>query len=1534
MPTPTTTLPALQLVTPALPAGTTVLSVDSSVLPFVINGDPETYRVEVGLYNTTYATDESAAVSYTGLTGATVSFNQFLLSPALVPSVQETSVNIIGRNYDPNNADGGQNPWRPSYAYPLGYRYLDSNGFVQEVTYVGTVVPLSGTAQPAFNPAPGGTTYDPPSAAPPTTTGLVWTNKGQTAVTPVIKFSLLYYQTGLAASIGPPSAISALKNQNDCTLQWATPEYPGFIGVRVMISTDPAGVNPPYIQYGDLVTKVSSTASDVVSSTTATAVDVPAALITGVEIANNVLTVVANNTFGPGSVVQLSGLVNAEFLDGTTVTVVTTDGAQLTADYTANDYPLTPDTGEAISVVSTNVTTSTDTVILTDYSSVDIPFTFVNSNVFYAMFSTVVQDPHTSAVFESVQNGPLTCGFVNLRIVNPTDFPVLQRKEDIAGRLIGQIVRQQPDLDLSPRSEIRDLFVDPFSIECANMSVREWFARVSSSISAISQVDDANNDGVSDPFQSSQYKQQIARAYGLSSTDTQNLIDEQFDILGEQAGLTRGGANASTVVVTFYTYQQPQASITIPQGAVVASIGDSTTPSLTFTTLGQGTIDLVNLASFYNATQGYWAISVPAQCNQVGSVGNVGAGTIQQPVSGVPTGVNVNNLSGATFGTDQESNSAFAARIQARLVTGIDSSSRHGILVAALSTPSIIGAQVVAAGDLEMVRDWDPTRQKHVFGTVDVYVRGTTLSQQNSLVPFVYEDSGVYASYSTYTTLARLAGTNLFQLPNFSPTAVPPYDAVELLVTRSTGSFYLGLDRSQFYNATGVLALNGGDPAYQYAGNSVTRAKVPLLLNGFPATNQQALQALASSTPGTYTFQLFFRLKSPFSYAPTLQPVLQVYAVTGGATGTGGVPSDDIELIHTSDFLLTGGSNEAGDTVKVPLTSSPVTAVLTTSLGSTGTFGTLIDIGMDVPVDPNGVPTSAAVLSVRSLDSSTLYTYGVDYSVVPCGPYHQYGLKVLTSAATLTAIGCASNVLTVTVPHDFGPGSQVTISGVLDPVAAPIFATPQTVVISTVTGTAPNYTGFTAVFGTDFTTLTPTTSGLVTGSAIDYQNGQQVVVAYNKFVLYERLSYVQGELQVLNGTVPTVLDNDGFVSNTWLPESYTTGVPSYPLTQTGYMLTLDGWDGLYGADGGLDIPGSLAAFPSGLVGNQVPHDQRYIKVTYNNGVKDVVMKEGIDFNLGVDPTSGQASLTRVVPAGRIPDGGTVSVSYFCTETFTVATQYPTFVETLANSLALTKAAGADILVKAMVANPVDITLAVTLLPSTSPETIDPVIRTVINIALDNAVTTLYQSALIQQIQNVVGVQSVEVPLIKCAKANGSYDIGTVIPTGTSWTPLHSDPAFAGISVPPTAWISTGQILADSTLPSGGEQYAIVDLLYEGQVFARALSLGEFLSHALVPQALAVPPGVTDAPPGSFYIIGTSDPLTTQVAANLAAAGIDPSTYWRKVVLTIPQDVPNPGNLAYFCTYQVWDEGGARDVTVSSTEYLSPGLITINYVTAG
>src|SRR5208282_656621 len=230
----------------------------------------------------------------------------------------------------------------------------------------------------------------------------------------------------------------------------------------------------------------------------------------------------------------------------------------------------------------------------------------------------------------------------------------------------------------------------------------------------------------------------------LSAADTQTLIDTTFNILGEQAGVQRGAASASVVELTLFSYVRPTVAVTFPLGIQINTIVDSETPALTFVTRASATIDPASANSFYNPQFGWYAVTVPAECTTTGSIGNVGAGTIRSVTSGAPNGWSVNNLVGADFGQDTQINSEFAAQIMDRIVSGLDSGTRNGYLVRARSTPGVVDARVVAAGDLEMLRDWDQIRQKHDFGCVDIYVRGTSFSEQDTDVAFSYQNTGTY----------------------------------------------------------------------------------------------------------------------------------------------------------------------------------------------------------------------------------------------------------------------------------------------------------------------------------------------------------------------------------------------------------------------------------------------------------------------------------------------------------------------------------------------------------------------------------------------------------------------------------------------------------------------------------------------------------------------------------------------------------------------------------------------------------------------
>src|SRR5271157_3787140 len=202
MPTPVVSLAALQMVTPQLVFPNPILSVDSSVLPITVATDLNTTRVEVSVYNTTYPRPTDPPQTFTTVNGQ----NIFNFSIPLDPTVQEITVQIIGRNYNPTGA------WAATTAVPTGYTFVDPNGNVQ----VATVGGITGAAQPTWSLSAGSTTFDGTG-----TTRITWTNLGVLAITSIIKFTLIFFQSNLAVHVGPPSAIQAKMNQTDCTLQWA-----------------------------------------------------------------------------------------------------------------------------------------------------------------------------------------------------------------------------------------------------------------------------------------------------------------------------------------------------------------------------------------------------------------------------------------------------------------------------------------------------------------------------------------------------------------------------------------------------------------------------------------------------------------------------------------------------------------------------------------------------------------------------------------------------------------------------------------------------------------------------------------------------------------------------------------------------------------------------------------------------------------------------------------------------------------------------------------------------------------------------------------------------------------------------------------------------------------------------------------------------------------------------------------------------------------------------------------------------------------
>jgi len=220
---------------------------------------------------------------------------------------------------------------------------------------------------------------------------------------------------------------------------------------------------------------------------------------------------------------------------------------------------------------------------------------------------------------------------------------------------------------------------------------------------------------------------------------------------------------------------------------------------------------------------------------------------------------------------------------------------------------------------------------------------------------------------------------------------------------------------------------------------------------------------------------------------------------------------------------------------------------------------------------------------------------------------------------------------------------------------------------------------------------------------------------------------------------------------------------------------------------------------------------------------------------------------------------------------------------------------------------VDMEFSVEVDSTADISTIDNKIRTSISQVLDNTITKLTQSEIVRLVKNISGVTNVVIPFRHFAKSDGSYEVGVVIPTGTSWTKVANDPLTAQLGLPNNAWITASSVLPYKTIGSGGSVDSYVGMLYGGENYTRLYSLLDIKNR--------IDPG--------FYIIGAYDSSLPATQST--------DLYSGRIVFLPPSDTSNPSNNSYKVTYQVYGEIGPSDISISSTEYLRPGNINIDYI---
>lgn len=458
----------------------------------------------------------------------------------------------------------------------------------------------------------------------------------------------------------------------------------------------------------------------------------------------------------------------------------------------------------------------------------------------------------------------------------------IRDRRTVAQDYITEVSQTEPTLSLIPGSTIREVHIEPFSNEIQKAYFLLDFVHRSKSFAALLQIDDPTFSGTPVPVSQSPYKQNLATALGLTSdASTQALINGAFDSLAKNFGRTRTGLRSATVVQTFYTKTRPTRDLVVSQNALVRSSTNSKAPR--FRSRGLVRLTAADAQKYYNPDKQRYEITVSMVAETPGSAGNVPAGTLDTVVSGA-TGLQTENTEASDFGEDVQSNLSLAEECIRSLIA-LDTGTAGGYEDTAIGTPGLLEAKVVKAGDDLMMRDYDPVRQKHVGGKVDMYVKGTIERTVTEKFAFQFQEArNVRFDVIDATNLifrardSRLASDNPIQ---------------EMLYNPSQG---FGLrNHSDFptasYDLTGAVILD-----YQTIQLNAALPQPPTKLDDF--------------IEGDY------RYRSNNRFTAGVQPVLRISSVVGEVSGTLD-PVLGYTLYKLEDPLLYGESTKANDYVSI-----------------------------------------------------------------------------------------------------------------------------------------------------------------------------------------------------------------------------------------------------------------------------------------------------------------------------------------------------------------------------------------------------------------------------------------------------------------------------------------------------------------------------------------------------------------------------------------------------------------------------------------
>lgn len=545
----------------------------------------------------------------------------------------------------------------------------------------------------------------------------------------------------------------------------------------------------------------------------------------------------------------------------------------------------------------------------------------------------------------------------------------IRSSNDVARSTISEILDRQPNVDVKPGTMTRDLHIDPQASELGSFYVYADFLSRSQSFITLLDIDDPNDTGESIAVADSSYKTSLKNAIHATTDDqVQDLIDIAFDKLANNFGTFRQGATQSIGQVVFYATTEPTDTITVPSGTLVSTTATATQAAINFTTTEEVKMLIASIDDYYNsATQRYEVVapilSVDAGLNTVVNVNAIINSTFSQ--------LRVTNVIPTEGGRDVESNHSLADRAMLAF-TSVDVGTKDGYLKTAIDTQFVEDVLIVDAGHSLMQRDFDPVRRRHLYGKVDVYIKGDVEVSHSDSFGFLY--NGIYRETETIldATDMRISIIN----PDVSST-YPVYLVQEVInITRVaaydiTGNYTVYKNAVEMSKLTYSLTLLDGSMVFETAlstGDSITadyQYKVPIVGEVVLASAVGGETFVILDAPSVlfkpisiFTDKIYLVRSNSFSIDPGTD-ILTIFPQHVYKTGdvvrisaTGGMPSP---LVINTDYYVIWISN-----TQVKLASTLENALA----------GTAIDI----------ISSGIGVLTIRPSTSITLLR-DTDYTI-------------------------------------------------------------------------------------------------------------------------------------------------------------------------------------------------------------------------------------------------------------------------------------------------------------------------------------------------------------------------------------------------------------------------------------------------------------------------------------------------------------------------------------------------------------------------